>query len=94
MIGVVFMLALISGAHAATTQTSFRCGNLFVEPGTQSIAVIKYCGEPYVKEDLGFRGSGVGKKIEKWVYGPQSGYYTIIRIEGGVVVNVESVRAD
>ncbi len=94
IIAVVFVLAVFSGTHATTTQTSFRCGNLFVEPGTQSIAIIKYCGEPLVKEDEGFRGAGVGRKLEKWVYGPQGGYYTVIRIEGGVVVNVETVRAD
>jgi len=93
IIGVVFVLALCPVTFAQQ-QTGFRCGNLFVEPGTQSVAVQARCGEPAVKEDLGFRGSGVGKKVEQWVYGPQAGYYTVIKIEGGIVTTVEAVRAD
>jgi hypothetical protein len=92
IVAVVFVLGLCPGAYA--TQTSFRCGNLFVAEGTKSIAVLASCGEPLVKEDLGYRGRGGGRKLEQWVYGPSSGYYTVINIEGGVVTKVEAVRAD
>lgn len=92
IVAVVFVLTLNPGAEAATTQTSFKCGNLFVEPGSQSVGVELKCGSPLVKEDLGYRGKGVGRKVEKWVYGPRAGYYYVIMIEGGTVVSVEAVR--
>ena len=92
IVAVVFVLCLCPGTYA--TQTSFRCGNLFVSPGTKSIEVLATCGEPLVKEDLGFRGRGGGRKLERWVYGPSAGYYKVVYIEGGEVTKVEAVRAN
>jgi hypothetical protein len=91
IIAVVFVLALCPVTFAQQ-QTSFRCGNTFVKEGTNSIAIQAGCGEPLVKEDLGARGRGRGKNVEKWVYGPEAGYYYVIMIEGGTVVRVEAVR--
>jgi uncharacterized protein YxeA len=97
IVAVVFVLTLCPSLYAQQ-QTSFRCGNMFVKEGASSVAVQASCGEPISKEDLGYRGGkkrkkGAGKKVEKWVYGPQSGYYYVIMIEGGTVVSVEAEKS-
>ena len=93
IVAVIFVFTLSPGAYA-TTQTSFKCGNVFIAPGINSVQVQAKCGTPVVKEDLGFRGKGVGRKVEKWVYGPRAGYYYVIMVEGGTVTSVEAVRAE
>ena len=77
------------------TDTQWRCSNLFVKAGVHSFKVLEHCGEPKVKEDIGYSGSqNTGVTREKWVYGPYSGYYYVIYIKAGVVEKVESVRHD
>ncbi len=93
---IAFVFTLCFSAMAQQ-QTSFRCGNMFVKEGASSVAVQASCGEPVSKEDLGYRmgkkrKKGAGKKLEKWVYGPQAGYYYVIMIEGGTVVSVEAEK--
>jgi hypothetical protein len=92
MVVIIFVLALCPGAFAQQ-QTSMRCGNLFVKEGLSSLEVLAGCGEPVSKEDLGYRGrKSVGKKVERWVYGPLSGYYYFVTIEAGTVVSVEAEK--
>ena len=92
MVVIVFVLALNTATYAQQ-QTSMRCGNLFVKEGLSSIEVLAGCGEPVSKEDLGYRGKKSKKKVEKWVYGPLSGYYYFVTIEGGSVVSVEAEKS-
>jgi len=37
---------------------------------------------------LGFRGKGVGRKLEKWVY-EKGGIHYVLYFEGGVLVEIE-----
>jgi len=68
-----------------------RCGNELISEGDQSILVIEKCGKPVSKEFIGYK-KRTHEKIEKWLYGPDGGYYTVMTIVGGVVVKVDSVR--
>lgn len=73
----------------------WQCGNLFVGKGVHSFKVIKHCGEPILKEDIGHSGShDSGATKEKWIYGPYSDYYYIVYIKAGIVEKVESSRHD
>jgi hypothetical protein len=91
MVVIIFVLALCPGAFAQQ-QTSMRCGNLSVKEGLSSLEVLAGCGEPVSKQDLGYRGKKSKKKVEKWVYGPLSGYYYFVTIEAGTVVSVEAEK--
>ena len=89
----VFFLT-VALASADQQESGYRCGNLFVEKGVDSFQVLKNCGEPASKQVLGGTGDGeeggTGLIVEKWVYGPEDGYYYILYIKDGVVDRVES----
>jgi len=72
----------------------YKCGNLTVKKGVHAFIVLKHCGEPVSKEDIG-HGSAhrSGATREKWVYGPKTGYYYILHIKAGVVDKVETVKS-
>ena len=56
---ICFLFSCLTAAAAAT---SFKCGNTFIKEGLQSIAVLKTCGEPRVKEVVSSGGkSGKGR---------------------------------
>ena len=80
----IFIVCATSFAAA-----DFRCGNTFAEPGkTQSAEIFISCGEPKLKEDLGYKGRGVGRKLEKWVY-ERGGVHYVLYFEGGLLVKIE-----
>ena len=60
---LTFVIVVCATAFAGA---DFRCGNTFAEAGkTHSAEILISCGEPKLKEDMGFKGKGVGKKLEK-----------------------------
>ena len=93
VIVLITAFVLVLSFSASAQQTSMRCGNLFVKEGLSSLEVLAGCGEPVSKEDLGYRGKKSKKKVEKWVYGPLSGYYYFVTIEAGTVVSVEAEKS-
>lgn len=75
-----------------------RCpnGDLITE-GTHKIRVLASCGEPILKEEIGYRwesSSNYKQKliIEQWTYEIEGGQYTILTIVAGKVEKIESVR--
>ena len=86
LITVVSFILVVSASTVLAVD--FRCGNTFVEPGISSAEVRYNCGEPKVKEDLGYRGKGVGRKLEKWIY-EKGGVYYVLYFEGGELVKIE-----
>ena len=81
-----FILVVCATSFAAA---DFRCGNTWAEPGkTHSAQILINCGEPMLKEDLGYKGSGVGRKLEKWVY-EKGGVHYVLYFEAGILVRVE-----
>jgi hypothetical protein len=88
---IASMLLVAASAYGG----SFRCGSDIIREGYDSFTVLRRCGEPVHKEVIGYKLSGDRSreaKIERWVYGPDDGYYTLVRIEGGVVKKIEFVR--
>lgn len=84
-----FMLVVCTSAFA---RVDFRCGNTFAEEGkTQSAEIFMSCGEPKLKEDMGYKGKGVGQKLEKWIY-EKGGVYYFLYFEGGILKKVEQQR--
>jgi len=84
-----FMLVVCTSSFA---RVDFRCGNTHAEEGkTHSAEILISCGEPKLKEDLGYRGGGVGRKLEKWIY-EKGGVYYILYFEGGLLQKVEQQR--
>ena len=88
-ISLSFMLVVCTSAFA---RADFRCGNTFAEENrTQSAEIFMSCGEPKYKEDMGYKGKGVGLKLEKWIY-EKGGVYYILYFEGGILKKVEEQR--
>ena len=80
---------LIVVCATAFADADFRCGNTFAEVGkTHSAEILISCGEPKIKEDLGYKGRGVGRKLEKWVY-EKGGVYYVLYFEGGLLNKIE-----
>lgn len=72
---------------------SYQCGNLFIEEGVHSFQVRQNCGEPVYLEifETGYDDGG-SYSIEKWVYGPEAGYYYILYFKYGVLIKLSSAR--
>ena len=86
---LIFMLVVSTSAFA---RVDFRCGNTFAEEGkTQSAEILISCGEPKIKEEMGYKGKGVGRKLEKWIY-EKGGVYYILYFEAGILQKVEQQR--
>jgi hypothetical protein len=97
---LIFSIAIFIPLLVLSLKTSvfadnyeWKCGNLFVGKGIHSFSVIEYCGEPNIKEDVGYLQKKRNTVLkEKWVYGPYSGYYYVIYIKAGLVDKVESIK--
>lgn len=92
---IVAVVALTLGASAGSAAAAFRCGAHLVEKGQHDFIVKKYCGTPMARENVGYRLAPGGAReyaIERWVYGPRAGHYTVLVFEAGRLVSLESVR--
>lgn len=72
----------------------YRCGNLFIEEGIHSFQVRQCCGEPVYQEIYETSGYEDHRPyyIEKWVYGPEAGYYYILFFKYGILIELDSAR--
>ena len=85
-VSFIFFMALSS-----TTAFAFRCGHDLVEVGDFKYKVLRSCGEPISKEVVAYGISPNGEcgaKVEHWVYGPKSGWYTVFIFRGGIVAKI------
>lgn len=85
------LIVMSSGAMAST----FRCGSQLVSLGDRSFQVLKKCGEPIVRETVGYTIGEYNHRelhIQEWVYGPNNGMYHILRFEGNRLSRIESQR--
>jgi hypothetical protein len=96
-IGVMAVLLL----SAANTPFALKCGDEFwcekrlTRIGDHSFEVLQSCGEPIMKEVIGYTLTEAGTrelKIENWVYGPKGGCYYILVFEGSILVKISSFR--
>ena len=93
VIGMLLAFLLILGLASVTLaqETGWRCGNLFVEDGVDSLQVMANCGEPISKEKTYIDQYG---EVQKWAYGPEAGYYYVLYLFAGKVVDVQSIRQE
>lgn len=91
-IALCILLSMLSvGAMAST----FRCGTQLVSLGDRSFQVLRKCGEPVVREAVGYTVGEYNRQelpIEEWVYGPRNGMLYFLRFIGGRLVSIDSQR--
>lgn len=96
-IGVIAILLL----SAANATFAIRCGDNFwcesrlIRIGDHSFEVLKSCGEPIVKEVVGYtltKDRTRELKMENWVYGPKAECYYILVFEGSILLKILSFR--
>ncbi len=98
LMSMVFLTATVLFAAEEEEDVGWRCGNLFIHEGIQSFEVLQSCGEPNSKEVVGYAEHGgddegdAGLVIEKWLYGPDAGYYHVLYFKAGVLEKVEAVK--
>ena len=91
----ILALALILGWAAAPqpagaqSLTSFRCGNLFMDEGTEKMLVLARCGQPVATEKTWIDRYG---EVEKLVYGPDGGVFHVLYFFGGRLIAVDDIR--
>lgn len=90
-------LALTLGCTASLAQAeTLRCGSQLVSVGDRSFEVEQKCGEPALRDLVGYTLGPVERrelKIEEWVYGPSSGMLTILTFEGNRLTRIERRRS-
>lgn len=90
----LLLFIMVHNAYSAGTgeiESDFRCGTYLVSKMDQSFQVLQKCGEPQSKENI----SGAdGPVMEKWVYGPSEGYYTILTFRDDVLIGIKQVSAN
>jgi len=91
VLGIVLGLSI-----SASLAQSMRCGNDIVKVKDSAFIVLKKCGEPVSKVQIGFTIDANNRReliIEEWVYGPEGGgYYYFITMIGGHVFEIRSER--
>lgn len=93
--GLAFALIavfLLATAAPAVAETSFRCGSNIIKKGMLDIDILKSCGEPASREVVGKTTGKMELNIERWVYGPVSGYMYILYFKAGKLQKIESYR--
>ncbi|VFQ44476.1 DUF2845 domain-containing protein [Desulfoluna butyratoxydans] len=83
---------LLASAVPAVAATSFRCGSTIVKPGMLDVDILNNCGEPSSREIVGKTTGKMELNIERWVYGPISGYMYILYFKAGTLEKIESYR--
>lgn len=92
LFAAVFLAVL--GLHLIPVSAAgMRCGGDLVQEGDYKFEVLEKCGEPDLKELVGYvvnRRGDREMKIEQWVYGPARGLYYILHFEGATLKRIET----
>ena len=86
---LILLAFLFSGDPAA----GMRCGGSLVQVGDYKFEVLDKCGEPDIKEPVGYVIDRRGNRemaIEQWIYGPLRGLYYILHFEGATLKRIET----
>lgn len=94
-IGIAGLFMFSLQAHG----DSWRCGTKLVTPGDLALQVREKCGDPVSEEVIGYTLRSVHRdgiereyKIEQWVFGPEQGYYYVLKFEAGRLRDIDRVR--
>lgn len=106
-IGIFMIILLLMGTNGYSeyngcdgydensVRLNYRCGNLFIVRGVHNFQVLQNCGEPVYREVYDtsrYASDDYSYSIEKWVYGPEAGYYYILYFKLGVLIRLEAAR--
>lgn len=89
-------LALLMASLAANADT-MRCGSKLVSVGDRAFEVLRKCGEPDQRDEVGYLLGGYDRRelrIDEWIYGPRNGMLSILTFEGNRLVRIETQRAN
>ncbi|HQB29533.1 MAG TPA: DUF2845 domain-containing protein [Syntrophales bacterium] len=75
-----------------STALAFRCGGNIAKVGDSGFQLLLKCGEPIKKIPMGFTGETIKLIVEKWIYGPDGGYYYEVVVMGDKIVSISKVR--
>jgi len=97
---IVAVALLIGSSSGFVPAEALRCGTRLVTEGELAIQVREKCGDPVSEELIGYtlRGAPPGLrgereyKIEQWIYGPDQGYYHVLRFEAGRLRDIDNVK--
>lgn len=90
---LMVLFAFVS--YAECKDTSFRCGNTFIDIGDSRARVLFKCGEPVQREVIGYidsreDGDLIEYVMEAWTYDSSPARFHIIIFKGNRVYNIES----
>lgn len=91
----IFLCGLLGAISSNAMASTFRCGSQLVSLGERSFQVLKKCGEPIAREDVGYTLGEYNHRelhIQEWVYGPSNGMYHYLRFTGNRLTSIESQR--
>lgn len=97
---LALVLLIYCAAAAPAFGDSWRCGTKLVTQGDLALQVREKCGYPVSEELIGYTlrpaPYGIGNereyKIEQWIYGPDQGYYHVLRFEAGRLRDIDNVK--
>lgn len=87
-------------AGLAQASSTLRCGSQLISTQDLASEIEAKCGAPVSRDFLGYRevvdvyGYVNQLAIEEWVYGPRSGMYYFLRLEGNRLIKIESKRGN
>ena len=79
----------MAGKLSPSIGSGFRCGNLMMEEGLEKLQVLANCGDPVATEKSWIDKYG---EVEKLVYGPEGGYYSVLYFFHGNLIGVEEIQ--
>ncbi len=91
----VIFCTLLALASSNVMASTFRCGSKLVSLGDRATTVIRLCGKPVSRENVGYTSGFYNRDeqpIEEWLYGPKGGMYYYLRFVGGELVKISTER--
>jgi hypothetical protein len=86
---IVFLFGMFT---VSPVSAALRCGNFSVQVGVHMEEVEANCGAPVSRSEGELRGRRGGRTVDKWVYGPEAGYYYILYFSNGVLEEMEEKK--
>jgi len=97
LVMILGLLILVVALPAQSKDSSFRCGNTFIDVVNSRARVLHHCGEPYRREVIGYVRSTENEEliefvVEAWTYDTTPDLFNIITFKGNRVLNIESEK--
>lgn len=97
LVMILGLLILVIALPAQSKDSSFRCGNTFIDVGDSRARVFHHCGEPYRREVIGYVRSLEKEEliefaVEAWTYDSTPDVFNIITFKGNRVLNIQSEK--